>query len=86
MEIRRQRVGIGLRLVVVVHARQVPPALVSPHLDESCAELSRGFDTRDVSKWKTRDHGEASHSYRVSNPSPITHHPSLTLAAPNTPR
>src|SRR5205823_13622408 len=39
MEIPRERVGHGLRLVVVVQAREVAPAAITAHLDEPRAEL-----------------------------------------------
>src|SRR5439155_2939934 len=38
MEIPRERVGHGLRLVVVVQAREVAPAAITAHLDEPRAE------------------------------------------------
>src|SRR2546430_301997 len=39
MEIPRERVGHGLRLVVVVQARELAPAAIATHLDEPRAEL-----------------------------------------------
>ena len=41
MEVEGQRVGVRLRLVVVLHARQVLPAPVAPHLDQPRSELNR---------------------------------------------
>lgn len=40
MQIERQRVRIGLRLVVVVRARQIHPALVSSNLDQAGSNLT----------------------------------------------
>lgn len=41
VQVARERVGVWLRLVVVVHAGQVLPARVSAHLDQSRSKLPR---------------------------------------------
>ena len=38
MEVPAQWIGDRLRFVVVVHTCEIPPALISPELDEACTE------------------------------------------------
>lgn len=39
VHVERQRVGVGLSLVVVVRARQISPALISSDLDKASPKL-----------------------------------------------